>query len=180
MKLKTLILSAIGLIFTAAVGLFAIAYYGVAQDKANDRLHRACAVGNAAAAAYWLGKGADIEAPDYGFAMQTPLMACAHLNSECVETLLLLGADPNAVDSNGLPVLHRVQNGYVVDIMLLYGLDLNKTNKDGLTAVQYRLKNNYIMDERLKTSLEGNGPVSKMLEKDRQEMKARAAAEEGK
>lgn len=180
MKLKTLILSAIGLIFTAAAVLVAIAYYGNAKSKANKGLLEACNAGNAAAAAYWLAKGADIETPEYGFAEQTPLMACAHLNSECVETLLLLGADPNAVDSRGLPVLHRVQEGYIVDKMLLYGLDLNKTNKEGLTALQYRLKNHYIMDERLKTSLEGKGPVSKMFEKANQEMKAEAAAEEGK
>jgi hypothetical protein len=183
MKLKTLILAAIGLVVTAAVVLYSIGHYARSQTEANKGLYDACSCGNAAAAAYWLAKGADVNAPDWGhqgIPGETPLMMCAHLDADIVEMLLLLGADPNAVDQKGLPVIHRVQDGYVIDKMLLYGLDLNKTNKEGLTAVQYREKNHYIMDERLKTSLEGKGPNSKMLEESKRKFEEAKRAFEAK
>jgi|GEM_PF-3401377 len=180
MKLKTLILGAIGVVLLAAVVLFSIASYANSQHKLNRSLFEACNRGNAAAAAYWLAKGADVNSRDESMGGQPPLMLCAHLGADIVEMLLLVGADPNAVDRNGTPVLFHVTDGYVLDRMLSYGLDLKKTNKEGLTAVQYRQKNHYIMDERLKTSLEGKGPTSKMLEESKREIEEANRAFEAK
>jgi hypothetical protein len=165
MKIKMLIVTAIGVVLTAAVVLFSIGYYGDSKNKVNKGLYAACSSGNAAAASYWLAKGADVNAPDtghQGIPGQTPLMMCAHLDSETVELLLLLGANPNAVDADGRPVIHFVTDGYIANKLVLYGADVNKTDKEGLTALQWRQKNNYIMDDELKTVLEGNGPASKL------------------
>ena len=173
MKLKLLIFTAIGVVLVAAVALLSIGYYGNSQSKVNKGLYRACSTGNAAAAAYWLAKGADINAPDVGYEGipgETPLMMCAHLDADTVKLLLLLGADPNAVDRNGLPVIHRATDGYIADILVSYGADVQKTNKEGLTALQWRQKNNYTMDDKLKVVLEGNGPAAELRRK-RQLMK---------
>jgi ankyrin repeat protein len=167
MKLKLLISTAIGIVLVAAVVVFSIGRYGSSQNKVNNGLYRACSTGNAAAAAYWLAKGADINQPDPGSWGQTPLAMCAHLNAETVELLLLLGADPNAVDKKGIPLIFNATDGYVANKLVLYGADVQKTNKEGLTALQWRQKNNYIMDDQLKVVLEGNGPAAKVREESR-------------
>jgi ankyrin repeat protein len=168
MKLKTLILGAIGLVVTAAAVLYSIGHYSRSQTDANKGLYDSCSAGNAAAAAYWLAKGADANAPDWGHSGipgQTPLMMCAHLgHSEIVELLLLLGADPNAVDSRGQPVIHRVTYGYVAEVLVRHGADVNKKNKEGLTALQDRLKNNYILENDLRLVLEGKGMAAQERE----------------
>ncbi len=170
MKLKLLISTAIGVVLVAAVVLFSIGRYGNAQHKVNYELYRACSTGNAAAAAYWLAKGADINQPDPGSWGQTPLAMCAHLDADIVELLLLLGADPNAIDKKGTPLVFNATDGYVANKLVLYGADVQKTNKEGLTALQWRQKNNYIMDDKLKVVLEGNGPAAELRRK-RQLMK---------
>lgn len=163
MKLKLLISTAIGVVLAAAVVLFSIGYYHNSLNVAQRGLERACRAGNAAAVSYWLAKGADPNQPDPGTWGQTPLAMCAHLNADTVELLLLLGADPNAVDKEGTPLVFNATDGYVADKLVLFGADVQKTNKEGLTALQWRQKNNYILDDRLKTVLEGNGPAAELL-----------------
>ncbi len=190
MKLKLLISTAIGVVLVAAIVVLSIGHYGNSQNKVNKGLYRACSTGNAAAAAYWLAKGADINSPDVGLEGipgETPLMMCAHLDADTVKLLLLLGADPNAVDRDGLPVIHRATDGHIADILVRYGADVQKTNKEGLTALQWRQKNNYIMDDKLKAVLEGKGPAAKvreeghkMVEEANKARRAKEASGEGK
>jgi hypothetical protein len=170
MKLKKLIFAAISLILTCAVVLFSIGYYGNYQMQANKGLYEACSTGNAAAAAYWLAKGADVNAPDPGYRGipgQTALMMCAHLNADTVEMLLLLGADPNAIDRNGRSAIFFATDGYNAEVLVRFGADVTMKDKDGLTALEWRQKNNYLMDDELKIVLEGKGPAAKVREKSR-------------
>ena len=168
MKLKLLIFTAIGVVLVAAVALFSFGYYAKSQRQTYWGLYEACSRGNAAAVAYWVAKGADVNAPDPGYQGipgQTPLMMCAHLDAKTVELLLLLGANPNAVGADGRPVIHLATDGYIANMLVMYGADVNKTDKEGLTALQWRQKNNYILDDQLKAVLEGKGPASELLRK---------------
>jgi hypothetical protein len=181
MKLKTLILAALSVVLAAAAVLFAIGYHESSQTQANKGLYRACSNGNAAAAAYWLAKGADVNTPDIGFEGipgKTPLMLCAHLPAaELVELLLELGADPNAVDHAGQPVIHHATDARIANLLVAHGADVNMKDKEGLTALQYRVKNNYIMDDELKAVLEGNGSAAKLREERRRMVKGGEANE---
>ena len=165
MKLKTLIIAAISVILMAAIGLFSVAYYSYTKSEANNGLARACEMGNGPAAAYWLAKGADIEhANKYG---ETPLILCAHLPWETIETLLLLGANPNTVDIDGRSAIFRAGNATSADTLVRYGADVNLRDKEGLTALEHHQKHRYYMDDKLKAVLEGKGPAAKMLEESR-------------
>jgi hypothetical protein len=184
MKLKKLIFAAVGLVLTSAIVLFSIGYLEVAQNELDKGLIEACSTGNAAAAAYWLAKGADVNARDPGFRDQTALMTCAHLNADTVEMLLLLGADPNAIDQKGRSAIFFATDGYNADVLVRHGADVTLKDEDGLTALEWRRKNNYILDDELKTVLEGNGPAAKVREESRRMMeeaeKERKAAAGGK
>ncbi len=186
MKLKTLILTAIGIVLLAAVVLFSIGYYGFSQQKLNRNLLAACRGGNAYTATYWLAKGADVNAtvnpisPD-----ESPLFNCAHLgDKDLVEMLLELGADPNFTAEGffGHTPLHQATTATVADTLVIYGADINKQNKDGLTPLQYRMRPNTIGndDPELLAALQGNGPRAKVRKEARKRLEEANKAREAK
>ncbi|WP_306604579.1 ankyrin repeat domain-containing protein [Azonexus sp.] len=52
-----------------------------------------------------------------------------------LEYLLMEGFDPNAADSSGVSVLHRVYDQDAIDILLRYGADPNRPDKLGQTPI---------------------------------------------
>lgn len=193
MKLKTLIITAISVVFTAAVVLFSIGYYGNSQSMVNRHLLAACGSGNAYTATYWLAKGADVNATSNPISPdESPLFNCAHLgDKDLVEMLLELGADPNftAVGFLGHTPLHQASTASIADTLVIYGADINKKNNEGLTPLQYRMRPNTIGndDPELLTALQGNGPrakvreeARKMVEDERKAWEAKKASEKGK
>lgn len=186
MKLKTLIFIAVSVIFTAAIVLLSIGRYGASQSKVNRNLLAACRGGNAYTAIYWLAKGADVNAtvnpnsPD-----ESPLFNCAHLgDKDLVEMLLELGADPNFTAEGflGTTPLHQATTATVADTLVIYGADINKKNKEGLTPLQYRMRPNTIGndDPELLTALQGNGPRAKVREQARRMVEDEKKAREAK
>jgi hypothetical protein len=165
MKHKTLILAALGVVAVAAAGLFTIGFRARSQYQLDKSLHQASEYGNAAAAA-WVAKRADLNSRDPGFLNQTPLIKCAHLGSECLETLLLLGANANDVDDQGKSALFSVtagpNPGYAAEVLVRFGADVKLTNKEGETALQYLEKKKYTVTEELRKVLEGNSEAARV------------------
>ena len=93
MKNKLYLISGIGVVLVAAVFVYSIGYFLGSQRKLNRGLWEACKRDNAAAASYWLAKGADPNARDthrvVGLTGGTALHMCAHFaNMQTVELLL--------------------------------------------------------------------------------------------
>ena len=111
---------------------------------------------NAAAASYWLAKGADHDARDKTM-HRTPLHECAHFSGVrgTQELLLLAGADVNAIDEFGRTPVFYANFADVAEIFLKYGADLSVRDKDGLTALESRKKNGWHLPDDLKLVLEG-------------------------
>lgn len=183
MKLKTLIIAAISVVLTAAAVLLSIGYYAFSQQKLDKGLAHACGSGNGYAAAYWLAKGANVNTTaGGGIRGETPLLRCVHIaDRRFVEMLLTLGADPNAMDEYGMgTALHRAESADVADLLVVWGADLNKKNKEGLTPLQYRMKPNIYKDDELIAALEGNGPSTKLQREIRKKLEEANKAREAK
>ena len=156
MKLKVLIPSAIGVLLVAAAMLYAYGFSQISQRKLDNGLLKACRFDNAAAASYWLAKGADHDARDKTM-HRTPLHECAHFSGVrgTQELLLLAGADVNAIDEFGRTPVFYANFADVAEIFLKYGADLSVRDKDGLTALESRKKNGWHLPDDLKLVLEG-------------------------
>ncbi|MGB0581184.1 MAG: ankyrin repeat domain-containing protein [Limisphaerales bacterium] len=168
MKNKLFIITGVGVVLVAAVFLYSIGRFTSSQRTLNQGLWNACKYDNAAAASYWLAKGADVNARDnHGVVAlrknQTALHLCAHFAStKTVELLLLVGADPNAADEQGSTPLFFCNFAKVADKLVSFGADVNHKDKNGDTALQARRMNGWHLDDELKAVLEGNGPSAKM------------------
>lgn len=55
--------------------------------------------------------------------------------SEMAKLLLSFGADPNAVNDEGIAALHLAASSEMVDILLAAGADINLPSKDGSTPL---------------------------------------------
>ena len=165
MKNKLYLISGIAVVLVAAVFIASIGYFMGSQRKLNRGLWEACKHDNAAAASYWLAKGADVNARDthrvVGLTGGTALHMCAHFaNTQTVDLLLQLGADPNAVDNDGRTPLFSTNVASVANRLIADGADLSKTDDQGETALQSRESNGWHVDDDLRAALTGEGPAT--------------------
>jgi hypothetical protein len=165
MKYKLLIIAGVGTVLVAAVFIYSIGHYLNSQRALDKGLWEACTKDNAAAAAYWLAKGANVNSRDEhgvrGIPGRAALHMCAHFaNTRTVELLLLLGADANAVDNYGRTPLFFANFAPVADKLVAYGADIGKTDDNGETALQARRTNGWYVDDELRAVLEGKGPTA--------------------
>ena len=144
------------MLLVAAALLYGYGAIRFSQAKLDQQLLRACRSDNAAAAAYWLAKGADHNARDHNMG-RTPLHECAHFSSArgTQELLLLAGADVNAVDNYGRTPLHYTNFASVAKILVRNGADLSVRDNEQLTPLEWRQKEGAHLPDDLKAVLEG-------------------------
>lgn len=181
MKNRLYIISSISVVLVAAVFIYSFGHFLHSQRLLNRGLWNACTRDNAAAASYWLAKGASVNARDDHGAVavrkgQTALHMCAHFgNPKTAELLLLVGADPNAADVSGSTPLYYCNFGAVADLLVSYGANVNHEDRNGDTALQARQKNGWHLDAELKAVLEGDGPSARL----RREFETQSAEPKG-
>ncbi len=139
----------------------------LSQRALNQGLWKACKRDNTAAASYWLAKGAEVNARDVHHAVGlmggTALHRCAHFaNTQTVDLLLLLGADPNAVDNEGRTPLFFTSVASGADRFVVGGADISKKDNVGESALLSRETNGWHLDKELRAALIGEGSATKM------------------
>lgn len=128
------------------------------QYKSDSKLLSAIELDNSQACVEALRDGANVnhltkgvrERIDNGIEESNPLRIAMYLGSNnAVDVLLENGADPNAMDQNGEPILFYAIKSLDIDLvekLLDYGADINKTTKNGTTVIDSCLvRNNYCM-----------------------------------
>jgi hypothetical protein len=140
----------------------------LSQRTLNQGLWKACKRDNTAAASYWLAKGAEVNARDVhhsvGLTGGTALHRCAHFaNTQTVDLLLILGADPNAVDNEGRTPLFFTSVASVADRLVVGGAYLSRKDDLGESALQSRETNGWHLDEELRAALISEGSATKMV-----------------
>ena len=74
---------------------------------------------------------------------QTPLhLACFHNSYECVQLLIGLGADVNAIDKDGKSVLVNAINSNnikIIELLIINGADCNKKDSEGKSPYEYSI-----------------------------------------
>lgn len=158
MKNKLIILSSIAVVLVAAVFIFSIGYFQHSQRQLNKGLWTACKTNNAAAASYWLAKGADVNAIDQhgavGLPGRTALHMCAHFgNTETIDLLLQVGAEVDATDKNGRTPLFFTNFAQAAKSMVRHGASLEHKDDNGETALEARVANGWHVDDDLRAVL---------------------------
>lgn len=169
MKNKLIILSSTGVVLVAAVFIFSLGYFQHSQHQLNRGLWNACKFNNAAAASYWLAKGANVNAHDAhgaaGIPGRTALHMCAHFgNVEIVNLLLMVGADPNATDDDGRTALFFTNFATVANALVRRGAKLGHKDDNGETALEARIAHGWHVDEALKAALTSENATSSTSE----------------
>ena len=113
---------------------------------------------NAAAASYWLAKGANVNTQDQqgavGLPGRSPLHMCAHFgDTETIDLLLQLGADPNATDDQGRTPLFFTNFAKAAETLLRAGANVKHQDDNGATALEARIAAGWHVDEPLRAAL---------------------------